>query len=239
MKRVVLLKAGSVHPQVRMAHGDYDRWFLRALSGSCQLVMIEASLGQALPPVFDFDAVIMTGSPSSVTTPEPWMDRAAAYMVDAAEHRRPVLGVCFGHQLLGRALGARVARCANGREIGTVAVRLTEAGRKDPLFAGLPEELSVQATHEDGIDGLPPGAVALAENAHTPLQGLAFGPRIRSVQFHPELDDAAMSTLIDARREKLEAESILPRGERTTRLLAGLRATPLAPRVLANFIEHF
>jgi GMP synthase (glutamine-hydrolysing) len=239
MKRVVLLKAGSVNPQVKLAHGDYDRWFLRAMSGSCQLVMIEAALGQALPPALGFDAVIITGSPASVTAPEPWMDRAAEYLVGAAEHRRPVLGVCFGHQLLGRAFGARVARCPNGREIGTVSVRLTEAGRSDPLFAGLPDELFVQATHEDGIQGMPEGATALAENGHTPLQALAFGPRIRSVQFHPELDDAAMATLIDARRERLEAESRLPPGERTTRLLAGVRRTLHAERVLTNFIEHF
>jgi GMP synthase (glutamine-hydrolysing) len=239
VKRVVLLKAGSVNPQVRLTHGDYDRWFLRALNGSCQLVMIEASLGQMLPPALEFDAVIMTGSPASLTAPEPWMDRASDYVVDAAEHRRPVLGICFGHQLLGRAFGARVARCPNGREIGTVSVHLTDAGRRDPLFAGLPEELFVQATHEDGLVGLPTGATALAENGHTPFQALALGPRIRSVQFHPELDDAVMTTLIEARRERLEAESQLPPGERTTRLLAGVRPTLHAQRVLANFIEHF
>jgi GMP synthase (glutamine-hydrolysing) len=143
---------------------------------------------------------MMTGSPLSVTQPEPWMQRAADFMVEAGEKGTPVLGVCFGQQLLAHAYGGKVSRNLQGREIGTVEVSLTEAGRKDPLFDGLPERFAVQATHEDIVSQLPEGAQVLAGNANTAAQALAFRPNVRGVPVHPEAPTDAMRALIHARQ---------------------------------------
>jgi GMP synthase (glutamine-hydrolysing) len=189
-----------------------------------------------------YDAVLMTGSPASVTQLEPWMERAADFMLGAAAGGVPVLGVCFGHQLLARAHGARVVRNRHGREIGTVEVSLSEAGREDPLFHGLPERFSVQATHEDIVEQPPEGATVLAGNANTGVQALAFGPLLRGVQFHPEVHPAAMRALILARSEKLEVEATQrghAPGERVPRLLAGIAPSPAGQRILRNFVERF
>jgi GMP synthase (glutamine-hydrolysing) len=224
---------------LRTTHGDYDRWFARALAGRCELDLRQIHLGQELPDARDYDAIIMTGSPLSVTAPTDWMKRAGAYLRESGENGTPVLGVCFGHQLLGYAYGTKVIRNPRGREIGTVRVALTQAGRADPLFKGLPAELDVNATHQDVVGQLPDGAVVLASNENTPLQAMAFGRHIRGIQFHPELDEATVRGLIQSRREKLEAESLEPKGQRVTRLLAAIRATPFAERVLHNFVEQF
>jgi len=123
----------------------------------------------------------------------------------------PVLGVCFGHQLLARAAGGDVVENPRGREIGTVRVQLTEPGRKDVLFAWASgAEIEVQATHVDAVDPLPPGATVLASNENTAGQAYRLSETIAAVQFHPELWGAAMRDLILSRRERLAAEGLDP-----------------------------
>jgi GMP synthase (glutamine-hydrolysing) len=239
-----LLKAGEAAASVRLSVGDYDRWFLQTvgLSGY-RFDVVPAHQGAKLPEdMAGYDAVMMTGSPLSVTRLEPWMERAAHLMVDAAEKGIPVLGVCFGHQLLAHAYGGRVVRNPLGREIGTIQVDLTESGQADPLFRGLPPRLAVQATHEDIVPEPPEGTVVLAGNANTAVQALAFRPCARGVQFHPEVQPEAMRALINARAERLESEATSrgqPPGERVPRLLAGIAPTPNGRQILVNFLEHF
>lgn len=244
MKNVLLLKAGEAAASVRLSVGDYDRWFLQSLGLSgYRFDIVPAHQGAKLPgEVSGYDAVMMTGSPLSVTQLAPWMERAAQLMVDAADQGIPVLGVCFGHQLLAHAYGGRVARNPLGREIGTVEVQLTSEGRADPLFHGLPERIAVQATHEDIVVEAPAGAAVLAGNANTAVQAMAFRPHARGVQFHPEVEPDAMRALIQARAEKLEVEATArgqPAGECLPRLMAGLAPTPAGRRILVNFLERF
>ena len=119
----------------------------------------------------------------------------------------PVLGVCFGHQLLARSAGGEVVVNPRGREIGTVTVKLTEAGRKDPLFAwASSDEIEVQATHLDAVDPLPPGATILASNENCAVQAYRLSETVAGVQFHPELSADAMRDLILSRTDKLLAE---------------------------------
>ncbi|ATB27843.1 glutamine amidotransferase [Melittangium boletus] len=244
MKNVLLLKAGDAARPVQLSVGDYEHWFVESLApGGCRFDILHAHRDAPLPSsTTGYDAVMMTGSPLSVTQLEPWMERAADFMLNAAARGTPVLGVCFGHQLLAHAHGARVVRNTEGREIGTVEVRLTPEGREDPLFEGLPGSFAVQATHEDIVERAPEGATVLAGNANTAVQALAFGPRIRGVQFHPEVHPAAMRALILARAEKLEAEAAsrgFAPGERVPRLLAGILPTTAGQTLLRNFVERF
>lgn len=244
MKNVLLLKAGDAANSVRLSVGDYERWFLRTIGLSGQRFdILPVHQGAPLPKdAKGYDAVMMTGSPLSVTRREPWMERAGAFMVEAGEQGIPVLGVCFGQQLLAEQYGGRVTRNPNGRETGTVEVTLSPAGRVDPLFTGLPERFAVQATHEDVVSRLPEGATVLAGNANTANQALAFRPNVRGVQFHPEMSADAMRAVILAREETLEAlarEQGVPPGESVPLLLSGITPTPLAHRVLMNFLEHF
>lgn len=244
VRNVLLLKAGQAAEHVRTRVGDYDALFVQTLGlARYRFDIVQAYLGARLPrDARGYDAVLMTGSPLSVTAPEPWMAPAGDFLREAAERGVPVLGVCFGHQLLARSYGGRVERSTQGREVGTVEVALTPAGRADPLFRGLPERFPVQATHEDLVAQPPAGATVLAGNAHTATQALAFAPHVRGVQFHPEVDPAAMRALIEARAKGLEADALArgsPPGERVPRLLAGVAPTPSGKQILENFLSHF
>jgi GMP synthase (glutamine-hydrolysing) len=240
MKNVLLLKAGEAAPLVKLGYGDYDRWFQQSMAASCRLHVVQAYLGEKLPNPRRFDALMMTGSPLSVTQPTGWMLRAGEYLINAAEKRQHVLGVCFGHQLLGHLLGAKVVRNKLGRESGTVEVQLTRVGREDPLFEGLPDRLTVQATHEDVVENPVPGMEILASNALCANQAFRYGKHLRAVQFHPELAPTGMREVILARATTLDREAqargAAP-GERVPTLLAGLRPSPQGPAILLNFLN--
>ncbi|WP_164010256.1 glutamine amidotransferase [Pyxidicoccus trucidator] len=244
VKNVLLLKAGDAAPAVRLSVGDYERWFLQTIGLSgYRFDILHAHRNAPLPPSADgYDAVMMTGSPLSVTQLEPWMERAADFMVEAGERGTPVLGVCFGQQLLAHAYGGRVERNPQGRETGTVEVTLTEEGRKDSLFDGLPERFAVHATHEDIVTRLPEGTRVLAGNANTAAQALAFRPNVRGVQFHPEATTDAIRAIILARQEGLDRDAVAQGaapGERVPQLLASLAPTPSGRQILLNFLERF
>ena len=228
-KQLLLLKTGDVAHAVFERVGDYDRWFvpaLRASGVSCKVVQVHR--GEALP---EGDGLLITGSPLSLTEPAPWMHRLAKTLRQRIEHGTPVLGVCFGHQLLSLAYGMPVVRSPRGREIGTVSVQLTAEGRRSPLFARCPEQFWAQATHEDVPELLPDGATELAGNAHG-LQAMSVAPHAFGVQFHPELSPEGMQAVIRARRAALQRE-----GRGVRELEAGVRQTPIGARLLANFLR--
>lgn len=233
MRRVLILQTGSPAPDVQARFGDYPAFFARRLAPRVALRVVRPWEGP-LPPLARFDALVTTGSPRSVTDPEPWMDRAAEYLLEAAR-TRPVLGVCFGHQLLARALGGRVERNPAGREAGTGEVSLTAAGRRDPLFAGLPETFAVQQTHADHVSALPPAATLLATGGLTQVQAFAVGAMLRCVQFHPELDAARSRALQEGRRDLLDREA--PGG--APAVLGSIRETPHGELVLKNWLDRF
>lgn len=244
MKNVLILKSGTANPGVRTRLGDYDQWFVQTLGPSgVRFQIVQAYAGERLPhDVTAYDGLIMTGSPLSVTELAPWMEEAGEYMLNAAAKRVPVLGVCFGHQLLAHMYGTPVRKNPRGREIGSIECTLTAAGREDPLFEGISASFAVQATHEDVVDGVPSEAELLAHNDNTRNQAFRVGDYVRAVQFHPEIDSATMKALIEARTSKLEAEAErLGRDpkERLRGLYAGLRPTPHGPRILENFVRYF
>ena len=131
-----------------------------------------------------------------------------------------VLAVCFGHQVLGEALGGRVGLNPVGPEIGTVSVDLTVAGRADPLFAGFPTSFEVQSTHWDSLVTPPVDArvTRLGGNANSAWQAFAVGALLRAVQFHPELPEVALRHLMMLRDQQAE-----------------VRPCPAGPRLLENW----
>lgn len=240
--KVLLLKAGDVAASVRLSQGDYHRWFAEALRDEpIDWSVVELHARQQPPPQ-GYDALVITGSALSLLEPQPWMHRAADYVRRVAQKGLPVLGVCFGHQLLGFAFGAGVVRNPQGREMGSVEVALTEPGRVDPLFDGCPETFTAQATHEDVVAQAPPGCIILARNANTALQAIAIGPNVRGVQFHPELRPEGLAALVQSRAAKLQDEAKrrgLPAAEVIPRILQGIRPAPFGQRVLHNFFARF
>lgn len=251
--RLLIVKTGTTAAEVRRAHGDYDRWFTDALAHHAISFEVREVAGEGPPaPTDGFDGILVTGSVKSVCEPESWMERQAALLRRDGGTGPPLLAVCFGCQWLAAARGGRVVRNPEGWEIGAADVILAAEARRDPLFEGIASPMPVMATHEDRVEGLPPGAVLLAGNANSPVQAFRAAPGIWGVQFHPEATPAILDILIRLRRERLEGEvAAAARREgprpataadgpgRVDRLLRGLETYEPEPsrRLLDNFVR--
>jgi GMP synthase (glutamine-hydrolysing) len=129
-----------------------------------------------------------------------------------------------------------------GWEAGTHEVELTDEGRHDQLFDGLPERLQVNQSHRDEVASLGAGVVRLATGAHSENQAIAVGDHVRGVQFHPEMDARVIKRVIQNRHAILTDDA-----HRTGRLgrhcadtlLGRASDTPDAERVVLNFLLHF
>lgn len=204
--RLLIIQTGTVAEPVRKTRGDYPSWFMRELG--FETPVVRAHEGEKLGDV-RFDGIIVTGSPLSVTERAPWMDELGQRLLELGRKGTPVLGVCFGHQLLARAAGGDVALNPRGREIGSVTVQLTAAGAKDPLFTWARQPVvECQATHVDAVEPLPPGATLLAGNENTPVQAYRLSETVAGVQFHPEIDAGTMRDIIASRAERLASEGL-------------------------------
>ena len=160
------------------------------------LVEFDATAGD-LPDHTDFDGVVVTGSRSSVYWDEEWIPALVDYVAEAAASGCPVLGVCYGHQVLAEALGGRVAGM-DGFEIGYNEISRL---REDPLFDGLGDAFTAFTTHGDAVAELPPSATLLAENehgVHAFRDGHCWG-----VQFHPEYDIETARDVTDGKRDQI------------------------------------
>jgi GMP synthase (glutamine-hydrolysing) len=227
---ILLLVLGEAPAPVQHTHGPFATWYERAIGEP--LAIHDGRFARLSGHIREYAGLVISGSASSLVEPEPWMDDACELVIHAHDVGVPVLGVCFGHQLIGRAFGARVVKNPVGFEIGTTTVELTPAGRDDPLFDGLPPILRVNLTHFDMVDDAPPRLGLLATNDHTPIQALAIGDHVRGVQFHPEITGPIMRAYLQARRHLVKHRD-------PDALLAEIDDTPEAARVIQNFVRHF
>jgi GMP synthase (glutamine-hydrolysing) len=182
-----------------------------------------------LPEPAQVAGLIITGSASSVTSREPWMLRLEAYLRRATLENTAILGLCFGHQLLGQALGGRVAKNPQGREIGTVEVERLA----DDAMLGSARRFIANSTHVDSVVELPRGAQVLARTALEPYAALRFAENVHGVQFHPEVDAEVMLHYVNARRQLLVEE-----GVDADALIGNVRDTPESAAILQRFARR-
>lgn len=192
-KPLLIVAAGKTFADIREAQGDFDDWIAAGLGDALPLLRIDAQQeAAALPDPSELSAVVVSGSHAMVSHREPWSEQLALWMRRCVEAQVPVLGICYGHQLLAHAFGGHVDNLPGGPEVGTHTVRLTAEAGQDALLAGLPGQFPAQLVHYQSVLRLPEGAVPLARSDMEPHQAFRVGSCGWGVQFHPEFSVEAM-----------------------------------------------
>ena len=231
MKKLYIIKVGTTYAVTAARFGDFDAWAAAVLGPlGVETHVVDAEHGAALPAAFDCAGAVVTGSHAMVTDDLPWSIAAERWLPSLLEVRVPILGICYGHQLLARAAGGEVGYHPGGQEIGTVEVRLLPGCADDPLFRSLPPSFSAHAAHSQTVLRLPPGAVPLAANAHEPHHAFRLGDCAWGVQFHPEYDAGIMRSYIETERDELGAT-----GRDVPGMLSAVSETPISAQTLRNF----
>lgn len=240
--RFLVLVTGAPLEPVRSRPGagateteDFAAWFENGLSAApdcaarpVEIVRYDVEPHGADDPLLDwsaYDGVLMTGSPAYIEDDAPWMRWGQRLLRALVDVDMPYLGVCFGHQMLGKAMGADVGQNPRGREMGTIDVERTGGEPvDDALLGALPQRFAAHVTHRDVVRAPSRELVVLASAPHDPCHAIRAGRRAWGVQFHPEFDDDVMRGYLRARGDAFGAER-----------LAAVRPTPHAAAVLARF----
>jgi GMP synthase (glutamine-hydrolysing) len=232
MKALTIIKAGSTFPVTRQRLGDFEDWVIRASGLPHETVsVVNVADGMALPPVEKISGVIITGSHAMLTDRERWMLELEAWIPKVLEHNAPLLGICFGHQIVAQAMGGRVDYNPKGREIGTAAIRLTAEGQRDKLVGTLPEVFFAHTTHAQTVMELPVNSLRLAENPLEAHHAFRLGDKAWGVQFHPEFSAEIMSAYISE-----QTAALLKQGYDVSALQAAISCTDAANALIKRFV---
>lgn len=203
------LTLGILQPDVVMdvfqpEFGDYPAMVEGILADAAEadevldFRVFDVQHGEYPPAVDDCDAYLITGSRNSVYDDEPWIAVLEEYVRTLDRCRKPLVGICFGHQIVAKALGGETALARGGWGVGIAASEVIKpaAFMQPPL-----EEFGLVVSHRDQVTCLPPGATLHASSEHCPHSLFTVASHILSLQGHPEFEPGYSRALMDMRRE--------------------------------------
>ncbi len=186
--KIGILQTGHAPDTLRDQYGDYIRIFQDFLAGQGfdfeGWSVVDGDLPES---VHAADGWLITGSRHGVYEDHDWIPPLEDFIRDAITGKVPMVGVCFGHQIIAQALGGKVEKFGGGWAVGRQVYNFGGTG------------IALNAWHQDQVTELPPGATVVASNDFCAYAAIAYGDRALTVQPHPEFDTGFMEGLIKTR----------------------------------------
>ena len=187
-----ILQTGQSPDELRTEHGDYNDMFIRLLARPDITFETYVVLDDDFPArPSDADAWVVTGSRCGVYDGFPWITKLKSFLRTVHADRVPMVGICFGHQVIAEALGGKAEKYAGGWSCGLERYDL----------AGWDGPVSLLAWHQDQVVALPPGAEIIMSSDFCRYAGMRIGDSILTLQPHPEFTPDFLRALAGARRE--------------------------------------
>ncbi|MCB1353724.1 MAG: glutamine amidotransferase [Rhodobacteraceae bacterium] len=243
MRRFLVLQ---LRPEAEVSDNEFDAFLAKGglAPDEVQRVRLEQ---EDLPEGLDlaeFAGVIVGGGPGCISDAPEAKPPAEARIETAilglmpkiTQADIPFLGCCYGIGILAHHLGGEVSKARFGEGAGPVTCRMTEAGRADPLLAGMPARFDALVGHKEAVQALPEGCVHLLASDPCPFQMIRYRRNVYATQFHPEADGDVFALRIRVYRDK----GYFP-PEDAARLTGICRAASVAApaKILANFVARY
>jgi GMP synthase (glutamine-hydrolysing) len=224
--RIGLLVCDHVRPEFMGISGDYEDMFRRLFANhEVEVVAYDAVNGVLPADPSEADAWLTTGSRHSVNDDAAWIRDLEDFVRQVAAAGVPFVGICFGHQLIAKALGGSVVKADRGWGVGVQEVTVSKE-------LGLGDSYRVLTSYQDQVSTVPPGGRILGWNQHCPVSVMGVGHTILGIQGHPEFEAAYSAALMESRRGTVIPEETVQAG------LASLDDEPEGGR-LAEWILGF
>ena len=220
--KIGILQTGHAPDSLLPETGDYDDMFVNLLSGHGFTFETYAVVDGVFPEnAMVCDGWLITGSRHGAYEDHPWIGPLEALIREIKAANRPLIGVCFGHQIIAQALGGKVEKFSGGWSVGPQAYDIKG------------KTMVLNAWHQDQVVTLPPGAKVIGSSDFCANAALVIGENILTIQPHPEYDAAFISGLIDKR-----GRGVIP-DEQLERAKSALATTPLDNAGFADMMARF
>ena len=217
-----ILQTGLAPEALAPTMGDYPDMFARLLDGhGFTFRTYRVVEGQFPAGVKDCDGWLITGSRHGVYEEHDWIAPLEQFIRDCFNARVPMVGICFGHQIIAQAMGGKVERYAEGWAVGAT----------DYDFGG--ETLTLNAWHRDQVTQVPDNARVIATNEFCTNAALLYDDRALTVQAHPEFRPEFVDGLMKTRGKGLVPDEVM--AEAATKLDAPLQDKTMAAQIAAFF----
>ena len=201
-KTLQIISCGPGLSAINAKHGRSSEWVRDIARNKISNIKIVNIYEGDFPSYRSNDVWVITGSRYSVYDKIDWIKSFTKHIKTGVQNKVPMLGICFGHQILCNALGADVVNNQAGWEIGSSRVQLTEKGKNSRLFKGINSNFTVYQSHHDVVDNVPSNIEVLAINQYG-IQSFSYSNYIFGVQFHPEFSFNVMKAYHSIRVEKI------------------------------------
>lgn len=223
--QIGILQTGESPDALRADMGDYPDFFESLLAGKGLTFRRYRVMSMEFPQdVHECEGWLITGSRFGAYEDHPFIPPLEAFIRTAFDEGVPVVGICFGHQVIAQAMGGKVEKYAGGWSVGPT----------DYDFGG--ETVTLNAWHQDQVTVKPEGAERIATNDFCENAALLYDDKMFTVQAHPEFSADFVQGLIDKRGRGLVPDATLDSA--IAKIEQPLDRAPMADRIARFFLNH-
>ncbi len=206
--RIGILICDDVNPLLQDVHKSYEVMFTEhfgRVDPECELAFYRVIDGELPTHPDECQGYITSGSKYGVNDDFPWIRQLEQFVRQLKAESVPYVGICFGHQMLARALGGEVTLAPVGWGVGVHAAHVFKT---QPWMQPEKHDIKLLVSHKDQISSLPEGADVLAGSAFCPTAMMQIGATMLGIQGHPEFCKQYSRDLMNVRRNIIPAEIV-------------------------------